>query len=203
LDIRGPYAQDLEPPELAGPDDGPFQIIWRSLGYVRFWRQLARSKGLDFKDYAARIFVGYTGPGGDVAAHSRGSEKGRLGIAWIDLEDINPAYAVITIAHELAHTLGATDKYDESTFHAVWPQGYIEPFKETLYPQRYAELMAVDIPIASDAEVEPTGLSSVRIGHGTAAELGWLSPSEADYFYRHEGKRPGERLAETLPEERP
>ncbi len=194
LDIQGPFAEDVRSPDLAGPDDGPLQIIWRSLGYVRFWRQLARSRGLEFNDYAARIFVIYTGADGDVAAHSRGSEKGRLGIAWIDLEEFNPAYAVVTLAHELAHTLGASDRYDDADFRAMWPEGYIEPFKEPLYPQRYAELMAVDIPLDTDVEVEPRGLSQVRIGHATAAELGWLSPSAADYFYRNEGLTPGERL---------
>ena len=194
LDIRGPFGQTIVPPDLAGPDDGALQIIWRSLGYVRYWRKLARTKGLEFDDYAARIFIGYTAAEGDVAAHSRGSETGRLGIAWIDLEEFNPAYAVITIAHELAHTLGASDRYDDGTYRAVFPEGYMEPFKEPLYPQRYAELMAVDIPLDTDVEVEPRDLSQVRIGHATAAELGWLSPSAAEYFYRNEGLSPGERL---------
>ncbi len=102
---------------------------------------------------------------------------------------------MVTLAHELAHTLAATDRYDATDFRAVWPEGYVEPFREPLYPQRYGELMAVDIPLSSDVEVEPRDLSQVRIGHATAAELGWLAPSEVDYFYRNEGQTPGERLA--------
>ncbi len=196
LNIQGPFAEEVAPPDLAGPDDGGLSIIFRSLGYVRFWRRLAASRGLELDDYAARIFVVYSGAEGDVAAHSRGSEKGRLGIAWIDLEEINPAYAVVTLAHELAHTLGATDKYDEGDFHSVFPEGYIEPFREPLYPQRYSELMAVDIPVGPELEVEPRDLSQVRIGHRTAAELGWISPSEADYFYLNEGRTPDERLGD-------
>lgn len=203
LDIQGPFAQAVISPDLAGPDDSSLSIIWRSLTYVRYWKQLARSRGLEFNDYAARIFVNYTGADGDVAAHSRGSEKGRLGIAWIDLEEFNPAYAVVTLAHELAHTLGASDRYDGGDYRAVFPEGYTEPFKEPLYPQRYAELMAVDIPLASDVEVEPRDLSQVRIGHATAAELGWLSPSAADYFYRNEGLTPGERLDDSESESGP
>ncbi len=203
LDIRGPFAEEVLSPDLAGPDDGALQIIWRSLSYVRYWKRLAKSRGLEFNNYAARIFVNYTAAEGDVAAHSRGSEKGRLGITWIDLDEFNPAYAVMTIAHELAHTLGASDRYDEADFRAVFPEGYTEPFKDPLYPQRYAELMAVDIPLAADVEVEPRDLSQVRIGHATAAELGWLAPSAADYFYRNEGLTPGERLDEAEPETDP
>ncbi len=201
LDVQGPHGEELHPPDLAGPDEGGLRIILRSLRYVRFWRRLADRYGLELDDYAARIFVVFTDGAGDIAAHSRGSEKGRLGIAFVDLEDQNPAYIVATLAHELAHTLGASDKYDPADYRASFPEGYIEPFREPLYPQRYAELMAVDIPVGPQLEQEPRDLSQVRIGHRTAAELGWISPSEADYFYLNEGRTPDERLADS-PSER-
>ncbi len=194
LTIDGPHFQLVRPPELAGPDDGPLRIAWRALAYKRYWLSLARSVGVDPAAYAARLFVVYEAEAGDVASHSRGSAKGRLGIAHIALDEPNPAYAVITVAHELGHVLGADDRYDPNTFLAKYPEGYVEPFVEPLYPQRYGEIMAVDIPLGRDAEAEPRSLAQERVGYRTAAELGWIRASEADYFYRPRAIRPEDRL---------
>ena len=202
LDLRTYGPTDLlpEPPQLHDVD-GTLTLLWRSLLYPRYWNGLLRDEGLSPDDFDVRVFVVFTPEGGDVASHSRGSEKGRMAVAWVGADEWNPAYALVTIAHELGHTLGATDKYDEATFHAAYPEGYVEPFVHPLYPQRYAELMAVDIPLSRTAEKEAKSLREVRVGHRTAAELGWIAESEASWYYTPEEDTPLERLNEE--EERP
>jgi len=40
----------------------------------------------------------------------------------------------VVIAHELLHTVGATDKYDPATNESSLPEGYAEPDKIPLFP---------------------------------------------------------------------
>ena len=195
LKLQGPWFTDVAPPPLATPDDGPLALMWRSLNYSRYWRTLARSRGVDPDDFGARLYVIYERSGDDVASHSRGSEKGRVAVVHIALDEENPTYAAITLAHELGHVLGATDKYEPDTFHSAYPEGYVEPYVRPLYPQRYAELMAVDRPLNHDVEAEVRVFDRVRVGHRTAAEMHWISEAQADYFYQQEGADPLDRLA--------
>jgi len=195
MELRTYGPEDFLPtPPKLHEAEGTLTLLWRSVLYPRYWNGLLRDQGLSPDNFDVRVFVVFTPQGGDVASHSRGSEKGRLAVAWVSAEEWNPAYALVTIAHELGHTLGASDKYDEASFHATYPEGYVEPFVRPLYPQRYAELMAVDIPLSRTAEREASELREVRIGHRTAAELGWISASEAAWFYAPEEESPLERL---------
>ena len=79
------------------------------------------------------------------------------------------------IAHELLHTLGATDKYDLQTNQPCFPHGFAEPDREPRYPQALAELMGGRIPISSDEAQTPESLRQVVVGPATAAEIGWTS----------------------------
>lgn len=194
LDIRGPFLEEIDPPPLATPDDGIFTLMWRSFQYARYFENLAADKGIDLEDYGARVFVVYGPERADLAAHSRGSEKRRIAIAYIADSDPNPTYAVLTVAHELAHTLGAPDNYDYDTMAARYPVGFVEPFADPLYPQRFAELMAVDRPIGPDVDVEVHSLDEVRIGHLTAATMGWIPREKARLFYQPSGVEPEDLL---------
>ena len=62
------------------------------------------------------------------------------------------------IAHELLHTLGATDKYDAQTNQPMQPDGFAEPDLEPLYPQSFAELMGGRIPVSSTESTTPDSL---------------------------------------------
>jgi hypothetical protein len=45
-----------------------------------------------------------------------------------------------------------------------------------LFPQRYAELMARNRPLAAEREVPPQTLDELWVGAITAREIGWLAP---------------------------
>ena len=194
FDVFTPRILERSPPSLQDAGASVLQIGMASWRYLRFFDRLARQQGVRSDDYGARVFILYTDGAGDLAAHSRGSEQGRLAVSHVDLSETNPAYALTTIAHELGHVLGAADRYDPATFTASYPEGFVEPFADPLFPQRFAELMAVDIPILSDAEAEVRDLSQVRIGHQTAAEMDWLSPGAASAYYKPPSQRPEDRL---------
>jgi hypothetical protein len=81
----------------------------------------------------------------------------------------------MVIAHELLHTLAATDKYQPDTGLPRYPDGYAEPARQPLFPQNQAELMGGRIPLAADRAEIPERLSQVVIGPVTAREIGWVS----------------------------
>lgn len=193
LTVFPPQPLTEQPPALADAGDAVWQIALGSWRYLRFFERLAEQQGIRDDDFGAHVFVMY-GAASDLAAHSRGSERGRLAVAHVDLRERNPAYALTTIAHELGHVLGAGDTYDPDTFHARYPEGFVEPFAAPLYPQRFAELMAVDVPVHAELEAEVRDLSQVRIGYETASQMGWISPGAARGYYTPPQQRPEDRL---------
>ena len=192
LSVRGPWAETPQPPELQ-PDAGLARATLAAMLYQRYWRRLGSLRGVDKKAFPLRLFVIFTAEEGDQAAESRAALGGHVAVTYISLDDPNPVYPAITLAHELAHLLGATDKYDEQGF-SVYPEGYVEPYDEPIYPQRYAELMSVDIPISLDLEREPQGLHQLRLGYRSAAEMGWIAADVADAFYRAPDLTPDQLL---------
>jgi hypothetical protein len=77
------------------------------------------------------------------------------------------------VAHELLHTVGASDLYDRRTGRPRYPEGYVQPDREPRYPQPGAELMAGRIPIAPEESVLPETLDQTTMGPVTAREIGW------------------------------
>ena len=78
----------------------------------------------------------------------------------------------VVITHELMHTLGASDKYDAANL-PLHPQGFAEPERRPLYPQRAAEIMGGRIPLAPGRARMPNSLGEVLVGGYTAAEINW------------------------------
>lgn len=183
LEIRGPWVAGVQPPALGGPEDPWWRLGLQSWRYARYFRDLVEERGADTDAVAVRVYLIYGSSDSDLASESRGSERGHVAIAFVALDEENPAYAIATVAHELAHTLGAEDLYDENTSLSRYPEGYVEPFADPLYPQRYAELMAVDRPISQDTESEIRSLSELRIGYASAASMGWIGKEQAAWFY--------------------
>ena len=74
------------------------------------------------------------------------------------------------------------------------PTGFVEPFSNPLYPQRYAELMAVDIPLSPNTEREIRSMNELRVGYQSAAQMGWIGPEQARLFYTPPEITPAEKL---------
>ena len=85
----------------------------------------------------------------------------------------------VVMAHELLHTLGASDKYDPATSRPLHPHGYADPDRAPLHPQRRAELMGGRIALSALEAAVPGGLDDVVIGPLTAVEIGWLADGAA------------------------
>lgn len=107
-------------------------------------------------------------------SHSTALNKGRIGRVNVFGHARETKRNLVVITHEMLHTLNATDKYDLATGLPNFPNGYAEPTKQPLYPQRYAELMGGYVPISETEKKIPSGLWQTLIGQETAREVGWI-----------------------------
>ena len=184
-DVLGPWLENVRPPMLPAREPSLFEQLRVALAYPNYFHDLARANGVDPDAYGARVYVIYGRDGGDLAGDSRGSRKGRIAVSFVNVDD-TLAYGQVTLAHELGHIFGADDLYDEDTYLAKFPEGYVQPWAEEPYPQRFAELMAVDIPTSPTGEREIHTLNQVRVGYRTAASFGWI-PEERAAAYSARG----------------
>lgn len=98
---------------------------------------------------------------------------GELGLVHASRVDRELGLELTAVAHEVLHCLGAVDAYDDAG-RAREPEGLAEPELEPRYPQRFAEVMAGEVPDARDRGHVPKRLEEVRIGEATARAIGWL-----------------------------
>ena len=106
---------------------------------------------------------------------SVGMRKGRYGLVKAYARDVmNPANLIV-FTHEMFHVLGATDKYILSNGEPIFPQGYADPEKRPLFPQKRAEIMGGRIPISSFSSVMPGSLDECIVGRQTAEEIGFFA----------------------------
>jgi hypothetical protein len=176
--LYAPVEVSLAPAIASTPPPAPFgggrlEVIFWSLKmrYWAWWNDTHKGPKPD-----VRIFVSYHDPEvSSTLAHSTGLQKGLIGVvnafASADMDGSNN----IVIAHELLHTLGATDKYDVATNRPLHPDGYAEPDAQPLYPQRRAEVMAGRIPLSESRADTPRGMNQVVIGAKTAREINWVA----------------------------
>lgn len=141
---------------------------------LRWWAN-RRESGQPRPRSQVRLFVLYYDPAHSAALpHSLGLKEGLVGIVHAFATRHMAASNNVVIAHELLHTLGATDKYDLATGQPQFPDGYAEPDRAPRHPQAAAELMGGRIVVAPGKAEIPHGLDEVRIGPATAREIGWL-----------------------------
>ena len=128
-----------------------------------FWQNLGR----------IRLFVVFhAGEEGRPLQHSLGLQKGLLGVVHVFAESKQAAQNNIVIAHELLHTLGASDKYDVQG-QPLFPDGFPNPEQGERYPQHSAEIMAGRIAVRADRAIIPSNLADCAIGPKTAYEINW------------------------------
>lgn len=122
-----------------------------------------------------RVFVTYHDPAiTQRVPHSTGLAKGMLGAVNAFASSAQEGENNVVIAHELMHTLGATDQYDPATNHPLHPAGYAEPDRNPLHPQRRAEIMGGRIALSETTAEMPASLKQVVVGQVTAHEIGWV-----------------------------
>ena len=107
-------------------------------------------------------------------AHSLGLQKGLIGVVNAFADDEMSKENNIVIAHELLHTVGASDKYDPRTNQPLFPIGFAEPDREPSLPQKKAEIMAGRIPVDVNKTISPKSLKKVLLGETTATEIRWI-----------------------------
>ncbi|NND65849.1 MAG: hypothetical protein HKM24_07780 [Gammaproteobacteria bacterium] len=163
----------IEQPPMPPTDGSRLKTAWWS-GKLRLWANRV-SKKQDIATPDIRIFVRYFEPQTDQAlAHSLGLNKGMIGIVNAFASRKRAGANNMIIAHEMLHTLGASDKYDLETALPIHPDGYAEPERNPLHPQRTAELMGGRIPIDAGYAQMPTSLRQVIVGPATAREIRWI-----------------------------
>lgn len=106
--------------------------------------------------------------------HSTALKKGRIGRVNLFALKSQHKPNMVVLAHELLHTINATDKYYFDNNRPVFPQGFAEPEAQPLYPQSRAEIMAVAIPLSENTAIMAPSLQQVVIGLYTANEIGWI-----------------------------
>jgi hypothetical protein len=158
------------PPQRA-PTAGLLATAWWSLK-LRYWAWRASGHVNEPEDI--RLFVLYHDPAlTPEVPHSLGLTKGLIGVVYAfaapDMDGEND----VVIAHELLHTVGASDKYLPGTDAPRFPDGYGDPHQVPLYPQPYAEIMAGRRMLSVDRWQQAENLDEVLIGPATALEIRW------------------------------
>lgn len=168
--VMGPVVS--ESPPLPPQDRNILGVMWWSLK-MRYWaRQIKSELGPPSQ---IQMFVRYFSPQENtVLEHSLGLQKGLLGVVNVFADAEYTKTNNVIIAHEMLHTVGASDKYNPKTAQPIYPSGYAEPEKKPLYPQEYAEIMGGRIVLSQTQSVMPEGLGVSVIGVGTAREIRWI-----------------------------
>ena len=169
------YPQGSELPPALALDAGPLGIAWWSLKLRWFAAHATAVPGR--APPRIRIFVLYHDPSTlDRVPDSHGLQKGLIGVVHAFAQPAMAGRNNIVIAHELMHTLGASDKYDLGSGTPLYPSGFAEPQREPLYPQGRAEIMAGRRALSRQDFEMPPGLGDVVVGPATALEIRWTRP---------------------------
>lgn len=159
-----------KPPALPAFDSGMISAMWWSLK-MRWWAWYENTyKG----DKDIRLFIEYYANETSNSQISVGLEKGMMAFIknYADEQFIERNNFII--AHEMLHTLGATDKYDPVTLIPLYPQGYANPSRGRYKKQDKCEIMAGRIPLSDTLAMTPNSLNDCMIGNTTAKEIGWV-----------------------------
>jgi hypothetical protein len=169
--VKGPVVAHEDPPRLT--EEGLAALARHTFALWQWTRDLDQRAELPWRGYDSRIYLVLKPPHGETAfVEGESEDGGRVGVAQADLDEGTLDFALFVAAHELFHTLGASDKYD-ATGHARYPGGFAEPERTPLYPQRGIELMARNRPLSPTSERPPEKVDELWVGDETARELGW------------------------------
>ncbi len=176
--IERPVRMVLGPELAEQPPKPPFGESFLSIAKwsleLRWWTYSATSSNPGPTPDIKLFLVFHDPAETPMLEHSVGLQKGRVGIVNVfatpDMAESNN----FVIAHEMLHTLGASDKYGPPDMLPLFPHGYAEPDKMPLYPQTYAELMGGRIPVTDQHASMPESLKQARVGPESALEIRWM-----------------------------
>lgn len=175
-DVYKPVAVALAPPVQSRPPAPPQNgsavdaLFWS----LQMRRWASRNDRIGGPKPNVRLFVLYFDPEeNERLLHSVGLKTGLIGRVNAFAAPKMTAQNAVVIAHELLHTLGATDKYDRATNLPDYPEGYADPDRNPRHPQEYAEIMAGRIPVSETEAEIPANLDQTLVGPKTAAEINW------------------------------
>ncbi len=171
VDLRiGPIVKELPP---LPPTD---RNIWKTMLWslqLRYW-SIVKDEYQGPKPNI-RIFVLYHKlENNKLLQHSIGLQKGMVSVVHAFASEKMAARNNVVIAHEMLHTLGASDKYDLSNGQPIFPDGYGDAQQQPLLPQQLAEIMGGRIAISETEAEMPKSLRQTLIGTVTAREIGWV-----------------------------
>jgi len=146
--------------------------FWWSLR-LRYWAWL-KDNHTGIKPQVRAFLLFYDPKQHPGLAHSTGLKKSKIALIKQFASKHYQGQNNVVFLHELLHTLGATDKYDLRTNLPDYPEGYAEPKRRPLLPQRLAEIMGGRIPLTENKAVIPSSLEQTVVGPETALEIGWV-----------------------------
>jgi hypothetical protein len=177
LSLIDPVLLDMAPEVDVLPPPPPFganifAIMWWSLR-LRYWAWNNDTYQGPLTNI--QVFVLYYDPNTySRLDHSLGLKEGHICLVEAFASRHQTFDNNVIIAHEMLHTLGATDKYNLQTLQPLYPEGYADPEQNPLLPQKFAEIMGRAIPLSPSESKIPDSLASTVIGPQTAREINWL-----------------------------
>jgi len=172
LQAVGPFAVSADPPVPAGsalPD-----LARYSLNLWRYLRRVNSMAGPPATSADMTVYVITRVPSSEerTQVEGMGEQGGKVGIVRVELDAKMVDFALFVTAHELMHTLGASEKYDAAG-RTLIPAGLADPLLSPLYPQKCADVMARNVVIGPNEERPPDSLEELCVGPITAREIGW------------------------------
>jgi hypothetical protein len=167
-------ARPIDEPPPAPPAHGERTTVKVALWSLKLrWWSLRKSFTAVLPSADVHIYARFhpAAPGSELE-HSLGMKEGRIGVVHLFASPKDRRTNNVVIAHELLHTVGATDKYDQDDM-PIFPHGYADPGAEPRHPQTHAEIMAGRIPISPTRSKMPASLERCVVGFETAREIGW------------------------------
>jgi len=181
LSLERPFRFELAPALDQGPPPLPASPSWLTTlawSLQMRWYVFRLNWKSDRPTADIVLFALYHEPrAGAVIERSGALSKNQSAIANLFASRSMRGENQVVVAHELLHTVGATDKYDPISVQPSFPAGYAEPSRDPLFPQSKAELMGGRIPLSPEIAETPMGLAQAVIGPLTAAEIGWPTTS--------------------------
>jgi hypothetical protein len=171
--LRGELRE--RPPERR-TDGGILATAFWSLR-LRYWAWRVSGNAREPEDI--RLFVLFHDPAlTPVVPHSLGLTKGLIGVVYAFASPAMSGANSVVIAHELLHTLGASDKYNPANDAPRFPDGYGDPQQIPMYPQLTAEVMAGRRLLSATQWEQARSLDETVIGPSTALEIRWPQHAE-------------------------